>query len=80
MIQSAPESLIGMTLMQEEYLDQSILFATLVQNNFTNTLKRKNRSVKQAGFMGTCIIPTCLAYLVETGFLTNKKEGAYFNS
>lgn len=76
---SAPESLIGMTLMQEEYLDQSILLATLVQNNFTNTLKRKNRSVKQAGFwvLHNTYMPSVL---IETGFLTNKKEGAYLNS
>jgi len=76
---SAPESLIGMTLMQEEYLDQSILLATLVQNNFTNTLKRKDRSVKQAGFwvLHNTYMPSVL---IETGFLTNKKEGAYLNS
>ena len=76
---SSPESLIGMTLMQEEYLDQSILLATLVQNNFTNTLKRKNRSVKQAGFwvLHNTYMPSVL---IETGFLTNKKEGAYLNS
>jgi N-acetylmuramoyl-L-alanine amidase len=68
-----------MTLMQEEYLDQSILLATLVQNNFTNTLKRKNRSVKQAGFwvLHNTYMPSVL---IETGFLTNKKEGAYLNS
>ncbi|WP_104733662.1 N-acetylmuramoyl-L-alanine amidase [Hanstruepera ponticola] len=76
---SSPESLIGMTLMQEEYLDQSILLATLVQNNFTNKLKRKNRSVKQAGFwvLHNTYMPSVL---IETGFLTNKAEGAYLNS
>ncbi len=76
---SKPESLIGLTLMQEEYLDQSILLATLIQNNFTNTLKRHNRSVKQAGFwvLHNTYMPSVL---VETGFLTNKKEGAYLNS
>ncbi len=76
---SKPESLIGLTLMQEEYLDQSILLATLIQNNFTNTLKRHNRSVKQAGFwvLHNTYMPSVL---IETGFLTNKKEGAYLNS
>src|SRR5690606_3687675 len=47
---NSPESYIGMLLMQEEYLDQSILLASLVQDNFINDLKRKNRGVKQAGF------------------------------
>lgn len=76
---SAPESLIGLTLMQEEYLDQSILLASLIQNNFTNNLKRKDRSVKQAGFwvLHNTYMPSVL---IETGFLTNKNEGSYLNS
>ncbi|MGV6828457.1 MAG: N-acetylmuramoyl-L-alanine amidase family protein [Flavobacteriales bacterium] len=76
---SKPESLIGLTLMQEEYLDQSILLASLIQNNFTNNLKRHDRSVKQAGFwvLHNTYMPSVL---VETGFLSNKKEGAYLNS
>ncbi|MDC7993488.1 N-acetylmuramoyl-L-alanine amidase family protein [Altibacter sp. HG106] len=76
---NSPESFIGLTLMQEEYLDQSIMLAGLIQNNFTNTLKRKDRSVKQAGFivLHQSYMPSVL---VETGFLTNNKEGAYLNS
>lgn len=76
---SSPESLIGLTLLQEEYLDQSILLASLVQNNFVNNLKRKDRSVKQAGFwvLHNTYMPSVL---IETGFLTNKKEGSYLNS
>lgn len=76
---NSPESLIGMTLMQEAYLDQSILLASLIQNNFTNNLKRKDRSVKQAGFM-VLYKSYMPSVLVETGFLTNKNEGAYLNS
>lgn len=76
---NSPESFIGLTLMQEEYLDQSIMLASLIQNNFSNKLKRKDRSVKQAGFivLHQSYMPSVL---VETGFLTNKKEGAYLNS
>jgi N-acetylmuramoyl-L-alanine amidase len=76
---NAPESLIGMVLMQEEYLDQSILLASLVQNNIINNLKRKDRSVKQAGFwvLHNTYMPSVL---IETGFLTNAVEGAYLNS
>lgn len=76
---SSPESFIGLTLMQEEYLDQSILLASLIQNNFTNSLKRKDRSVKQAGFwvLHNTYMPSVL---IETGFLTHKGEGAYLNS
>ena len=36
-----PESLIGLTLMQEEYLDQSIVAASYIQNSFVQNLKRK---------------------------------------
>lgn len=76
---NAPESLIGMVLMQEEYLDQSILLASLVQNNIINNLKQNDRSVKQAGFwvLHSTYMPSIL---IETGFLTNVKEGAYLNS
>tara|TARA_R110001583_G_scaffold114876_3_gene265372 strand:+ start:40334 stop:41467 length:1134 start_codon:yes stop_codon:yes gene_type:complete len=76
---NSPESVIGLTLMQEEYLDQSIQLASIIQNGFTNTLKRKNRGVKQAGFvvLHQTYMPSIL---IETGFLTNRVEGPYLNS
>ena len=76
---NSPESMIGLTLMQEDYLDQSILLARYVQDNFTYKLKRKNRGVKQAGFwvLHNTYMPSIL---IETGFITNKSEGDYLNS
>ena len=76
---NSPEAVIGLTMMQEEYLDQSLSIASLIQNNFTSQLKRKDRLVKQAGFLvlRNTFMPSVL---VETGFLTNKNEGAYLNS
>jgi N-acetylmuramoyl-L-alanine amidase len=76
---NSPESIIGLTLMQEEYLDQSIQLASIVQDGFTNSLKRKNRGVKQAGFvvLHQTYMPSIL---IETGFLTNKTEGTFLNS
>ena len=76
---NSPESMIGLTLMQEDYLDQSILLARYVQDNFTYKLKRKNRGVKQAGFwvLHNTYMPSIL---IETGFITNKTEGDYLNS
>jgi len=76
---NSPETTIGILLGQEEYLDQSILLASKIQNNFTNNLKRVDRGVKQAGFivLHQTIMPSVL---VELGFLTYKSEGAYLNS
>ncbi|MCM8570066.1 N-acetylmuramoyl-L-alanine amidase [Gramella jeungdoensis] len=76
---NSPESFIGLTIMQEEYLDQSILLADFVQKEFTNKLNRKNRGVKQAGFivLHQTYMPSVL---IETGFLTNDHEGAFLNS
>jgi N-acetylmuramoyl-L-alanine amidase len=76
---NSPESIIGLTIMQEEFLDQSINLAKLMQDNFSKKLKRTDRKVKQAGFivLHQTFMPSVL---VETGFLTNKNEGAYLNS
>jgi len=76
---NSPESVIGLTLMQEENLDKSLTLASMVQKNMKTSLKRKDRGVKQAGFvvLHQTYMPSIL---VELGFLTNKKEGAYLNS
>ena len=76
---SSPESFIGLTLLQEDYLDQSILLARTIQNNFAQKLKRRDRGVKQAGFwvLHNTYMPSVL---VETGFITNRNEGDYLNS
>ncbi|MDD7886314.1 N-acetylmuramoyl-L-alanine amidase [Flavivirga sp. 57AJ16] len=76
---NSPESVMSILLSQEEYLDQSIMLASLIQNKFTHSLKRKNRGVKQAGFivLHQTVMPSVL---VETGFLSYKKEGSYLNS
>ena len=76
---NSPESVIGLTLMQEEYLDQSIQLASIIQNGFANTLKRKNRGVKQAGFV-VLYQKFMPSVLIETGFITNRIEGPYLNS
>ncbi len=76
---NSPESLLGLRLVQEEYLDQSILVAGFIQKNMIKNLNRKDRKVKQDVFwvLHNTYMP---AVLVETGFLTNKREGAYLNS
>ena len=74
-----PESVISLILMQETYLDQSIDAAGAIQKSFVSNLNRKDRTVKQAGFvvLKYTYMPSVL---VETGFLTNKSEGSFLNS
>lgn len=74
-----PESLIGLTMMQEENLNSSISLATKIQSNFTNNLNRNSRGVKQQPLwvLDAAYMPSVL---IELGFLSNKKEGAFLNS
>lgn len=74
-----PGTIIGLKLLQEENLEQSISLASKVQDNFTNKLDRKNRGVKQAPIwvLDATVMP---GILVELGFVSNKKEGTYLNS
>lgn len=74
-----PESVISLTLMQETYSNQSIEAAASIQKSFVTNLGRKDRTVKQAGFvvLKYTYMPSVL---VETGFLTNKREGSYLSS
>ena len=75
----SPESVIGISILQEEYLDQSIELAGNVQQFFTKKTSNKNRGVKQAGFLVLRQI-TMPRVLIEMGFVSNKEEGAFLNS
>ena len=74
-----PSTLIGMTLMQEEYIENSIALASKIQDQFVKELNKKNRGVKQAPFMvlHKAYMPRVL---IETGFISNPKDGAYLDS
>lgn len=76
---NSPQIAVGLALIQEEYTDQSIMLASLIEKNFSDKIKRKSRGVKQASLwvMHQTVMPSVL---VETGFVTNKNEGAYLNS
>ena len=76
---NSAESVIGLSLLQEENLDKSLAIASLIQNNFVQKLNRLDRKVKQDNFqvLRETIMPSVL---IELGFLTNKKEGRYLNS
>ena len=74
-----PETLIGLTMVQEENLNNSIRLASGIQNNFTKKLKRSSRGVKQQPLwvLDAAYMPSVL---IELGFLSNKTEGAFLNS
>ncbi|NVK51677.1 MAG: N-acetylmuramoyl-L-alanine amidase [Flavobacteriaceae bacterium] len=76
---NSPESVIGLSLIQEENLDQSLQLASIIQNTLVKKLKRHNRHVKMDNFqvLRETVMPSVL---IELGFLTNKKEGRYLNS
>ena len=76
---NSPESIIGISILQEEHLDQSIELAGRVQQFFTKKTDYRNRGVKQAGFLVLRQI-TMPRVLVEMGFVSNKDEGAFLNS
>jgi len=77
---NSPETMIGMTLMQEEYLDNSISLASKVEDAF-GTLGKKIRGggVKQAPFMvlHKAYMPRIL---IEMGFISNFEEGNILDS
>lgn len=75
----SPESIIGLTMMQEEYLESSIALAGKIQNHFIDDLKVKSRGVKQAPFMvlHKAYMPRVL---IEMGFISNPEEGARLDS
>ncbi len=77
---NSPETMIGMTLMQEEYMDNSISLASMVQDAFGKLGKKiRGEGVKQAPFMvlHKAYMPRIL---IETGFISNYIEGNLLDS
>jgi N-acetylmuramoyl-L-alanine amidase len=77
---NSPETMIGLTLMQEEYLDNSISLASKIENSFDGLGKRiRGGGVKQAPFMvlHKAYMPRVL---VEMGFISNYTEGNLLDS
>lgn len=74
-----PESYIIFEFMTDQYLQQSIYFASLVQNKLVNNSKRVNRDVRQAGFLVLREV-AMPSILVELGYISNVMDEQYMKS
>lgn len=75
----SPESFMIFSLMQNVFLDQSLEFASGIQGEFVGKLQRKDRGVKQAGFL-VLYKSSMPSVLIELGFLSNPSEEKYLLS
>jgi N-acetylmuramoyl-L-alanine amidase len=76
---NSAESYIVFSYVQNTYLHQSLDFANSIQHEFTNSAKRANRGVKQAGFL--VLWKTAMpGVLIESGFISNPDEEKYLAS
>ena len=67
------DSYIMFELMQNSYLDQSLQFATLVQQECVKRLQRYDRGVRQAAFW-VLLKTACPSVLFEMGFVSSPEE------
>ena len=72
------DSYIMFELMQNSYMDQSLQFATYVQNQFVGHLNRGDRGVRQAAFW-VLLKTACPSILFEMGFISNPDEEKFIN-
>ena len=76
----SPETMIGLTLMQEEFMENSISLASKIQDAFSILGKKvRGGGVKQAPYMvlHKAYMPRVL---IEMGFISNPVEGAILDS
>lgn len=76
---SSPESLIALKLQQSRYLERSLIFGGLVEENFENKDHRLSRGVKQQN-LHVLRMNAMPSVLIETGFLSNYDEAHYLVS
>lgn len=74
---NSTESYIMFDILQSKYMEQSVSFASLVEQNFTKS-GRSSRGVKQAGFwvLKQAAMP---AVLVELGYISNREEESFLS-
>lgn len=76
---TSPEGTIFFSMMQNAFLDNSLLMAGNVQKQFTKRLGKFSRGVKQAGFL--VLYKTAMpGILVELGFLSHPSDESFLLS
>lgn len=73
------DSYIMFELLQNSYMDQSLQFATQIQDRFVKRLNRYDRGVRQAAFW-VLLKTACPSVLFEMGFISNPEEEAFLNT
>lgn len=73
------ENFILVTMAHSAYLRYSERFAEILYKNWERELKVPARGVKQAGFL-VLVGASMPSVLVETGFISNRKDEAYLKS
>lgn len=76
---NSSESYIIFEFMQDQYMSQSVHFASLIQQHFKTTCRRIDRGVHQAGFL-VLKASAMPSVLVELGFISTPEEERYLNS
>lgn len=73
------ESYIIFELIQDQYMEQSVAFASTIQKEFKYSAGRSDRGVHQAGFL-VLKASAMPSVLIELGFISTPSEEKYLNS
>ena len=76
---SDPDAYIGLSMRQNVFLDQSLMFADQIVKDAVSNVHVKSRGVKQAGFV-VLYRTTMPAVLIELGFLSNDEEEKFLGN
>ena len=73
------ENFILVSMAQSAYMKYSEKFSDILNNEFSHDISISSRGVKQAGFY-VLVGASMPSVLIETGFLSNRRDARYLNS